>query len=398
VWLPGGLRRSYGDVGQNAGHRLIDATSLDRFIAFDRETGVLKAEAGVSLADIIQVSLPLGWFLPTNPGTQFVTIGGAIACDVHGKNHHRAGSFGRSVRSFELMRSDGSRRICSLENEKEFFQATIGGLGLTGLITWAEIQLVRVGSAYIDSQDIAYSSLDDFFALAKESEGGWEHTVAWFDCTGKKAGRGIFSRGNWRTDAQYHLPARSVDPSVPFDIPSFALNALTVATFNAVYYRVKKWRAKLRRMPYPSVLFPLDGIGDWNRLYGPRGFYQYQCLIPPEQAREAIRSILDVTAGYQTGSFLAVLKTFGDLPSPGLLSFPKPGTTLALDFPNKGEYTLALFRELDAIVAASGGRIYAAKDARMPASLFQSGYPNWRQFAIFKDPAVQSDFWSRVSG
>jgi L-gulonolactone oxidase len=395
-WLGGGLRRSYGDVGQNSGNRIIDMRHVDRFIAFDREQGLLDAEAGVSLLDAIAVTVPHGWFPATVPGTQFVTLGGAIANDVHGKNHHRNGTFGTNVESFGLARSDGRILNCSRTENADLFAATIGGLGLTGLITQARLRLAKIGSAWLDVENITFHDLETFLALSRESEAAWEHTVAWFDCMGSKAGRGIFSRANWRNDGNYSAPAAR-PLSMPIQAPGWILNGLSISAFNALYYRLKKSRAGLQAVHYAPFLFPLDGIRHWNRLYGKAGFYQYQCVIPPAAAPDALKDMLRLIGSRNSGSFLAVLKTFGNVPSPGLLSFPMPGATLALDFPNKGPATLALMQDLDRIVAAAGGRLYPAKDARMPAGLFQSGYPAWQDFSPFMDSQTHSDFWQRVT-
>lgn len=398
-WLAHGQGCSYGDVAFNAGGRLIDTKGLDRFIAFDRETGVIEAEAGVTLEDVIGVALPHGWFLPTTPGTKFVTLGGAVANDVHGKNHHVAGTFGCWVKTLELARSDGSVQVCTPIGNSDLFAATIGGLGITGLITKVTLQLVKVPSAYLDSEDVPFADLDHFFALAAESDSrGFEHTVSWMDCVGAKAGRGIFSRANWSKEGGLDAKLDGFKPTVSFDAPGFLLNRYTVSAFNELYFRVKSARAGKRRIHFNQCFYPLDGILNWNRLYGPRGFYQYQCVIPRARQREGMTALLKEIAESCQASFLVVIKTFGDSPSPGLLSFPMPGTHLALDFPNRGARTLELFERMDRIVSEAGGRIYPAKDARMSADLFRSGYPKWPKVAAQKDPHIHSDFWSRVTG
>lgn len=397
-WLAHGMGRSYGDVATNAGGRLIDTKGLDRFIAFDRETGVIEAEAGVTLENVIRVALPHGWFLPTTPGTKYVSLGGAVANDVHGKNHHLAGTFGCWVKALELARSDGSTLTCTPQGNTDLFAATIGGLGMTGLITKVTLQLVKVPSAFLDSEDVAFADLDGFFALAEKSDtGGFEHTVSWMDCVGAKAGRGIFSRANWSTEGGYEAKLDGFKPSVPLDTPGFLLNRYTISAFNEFYFRMKAARAGKRRIHFNQCFYPLDGILDWNRLYGPRGFYQYQCVIPRQKQREGMAALLKEIAGSGQASFLVVIKQFGERPSPGLLSFPMPGTHLALDFPNRGARTLKLFGRMDRIVSEAGGRIYPAKDARMPPSLFRSGYPEWSKVAAAKDPHVHSNFWSRVA-
>jgi FAD/FMN-containing dehydrogenase len=392
-----GFRRSYGDSCLNRAGRLVDMRGLDRLIAFDPETGVLRAQAGISFAEILRFAVPRGWFLPTTPGTRYVTLGGAIANDVHGKNHHRAGTFGCHVRALGLLRSDRGRLEVTAQSDPALFASTIGGLGLTGIIEWAEVQLVRVGSAYLNVEILPYENLDAFWKLAEESVERFEHTVAWIDCLarGSKMGRGVFSRANWGDDAVYGAQKESAWRSVPFDAPEFALNSLVVAAFNEIYYRVNRAKAGLRRQHYASFFYPLDAVRNWNRLYGARGMFQFQCVIPRERERDGVGTLLNVIASSGQASFLAVLKTFGDLRSPGLLSFPRPGATLALDFPYRGEVSLALMARLDAIVTEAGGGLYPAKDGRLSREMFRQSFPN--REAFLKDPQMTSDFWRRVA-
>lgn len=405
--LPFGNGRSYGDSNLNSDGHLLAGRQLDRFIDFDPATGRLRCEAGVLLSEILRLIVPQGWFLPVTPGTQFVTVGGAIANDVHGKNHHLAGSFGNHVTAFELLRSDGSRRVCSPTEHADWFAATIGGLGLTGLITWAEIQLRRVANPYVDSETLRFGCLEEFFELSLASEADFEYTVSWIDCAfdGKRLGRGLFNRAN-------HAPPQ-IDPSlipkglpatvteralkVPLTPPLSLINSLSLKSFNTLYYNRQRAPSVRAIQHYRPFFYPLDALLEWNRIYGPRGFYQYQCAIPPEHALDATRQLLQAIARSGMGSFLAVLKQFGTPPSRGLLSFPMPGTTLALDFPNQGPRLHRLFAELDAIVQRSGGRLYPAKDGRMGPAVFQSGYARWRDFQSFIDPRFSSDFWRRVS-
>jgi FAD/FMN-containing dehydrogenase len=399
TWLAHGMGRSYGDVALNTGGTLISTSRLDRFVVFDRESGILEAEAGVTLEEVIRIALPHGWFLPTTPGTKHISLGGAVANDVHGKNHHRAGTFGCWVHSLELARSDGSLQTCGPDVNEEMFRATVGGLGMTGLITRVRLQLVRVPGAFLDSEDVAFSGLDEFFELTAQSDAAaWEHTVAWMDCVSSRAGRGIFSRANWSQDTERPLQLDGFKPSVPLDTPSYLLNRVSVGAFNELYFRLKAARARRSRVHFNACFYPLDGILHWNRLYGRPGFYQYQCVLPRAAQKEALKRLLREIAHSAQPSFLAVAKAFGERSSPGLLSFPLPGTQIALDFPNRGTSTRRLFERLDTIVAAAGGRLYPAKDARMPAALFRSGYPEWTKLTSLKDPRVQSDFWRRVSG
>lgn len=393
-----GLRRSYGDSNLNPDGRIIDMTALDRVIAFDRATGVMRAEAGLSLGQALQVLVPAGWFLPTTPGTRFVTLGGAVANDVHGKNHHAAGTFGASVRRLRLLRTDGE--ACEVGPGDPMFHATVGGLGLTGVIAWVEFQAVRIPSASLMAEDTAFARIEDYFDIAAERKNRFEHTMAWVDCAtrGSQLGRGILSSASWYPHADLTLHREQPRRTVPLDAPGFTLNALTVRAFNSVRHELKSMRAGPYCTHYEPFLYPLDGIAHWNRLYGAQGFYQYQCVLPPATARAGISELLNAISLSGQGSPLAVLKDFGSNPPVGLLSFPMEGTTLALDFRNQGEPTLRLMGELDRIVAAAGGRLYPAKDGRIPAAMFQSGFPKWQDFRAYVDPGLSSAFWRRVAG
>jgi FAD/FMN-containing dehydrogenase len=398
--LPRGLGRSYGDSCLNDGGLLLDATGLDRLIDFDPTTGVLRCEAGLSLAAILDLMVPRGWFLPVTPGTKFVTVAGALANDIHGKNHHRAGTFGHHVRRFELVRSDGRRMVCSPQENEALFRATIGGLGLTGFITWVEFTLKPITSERIDRESIKFSSLGEFLELTRNSDERFEYTVAWIDClaSGPRLGRGIFFRGNHATGSDGRpKPGRPQRLSVPLYAPNFVLGPLTVRSFNTLYYKRQRRKLVTDSVHYDPFFYPLDAVGHWNRLYGKRGFLQYQYAVPAERGIEATRNILTRIAESGEGSFLAVLKEFGNSPAAGMLSFPMRGMTLALDFAHRGASTLALLDRLDAIVLAQGGRLYPAKDARMSAASFQTFYPQWREFSRFVDPAFSSSFWRRVT-
>jgi len=396
--LPYGNGRSYGDSCLNPGGALLLTRSLDRFIAFDRDAGLITCEAGILLADILQLAVPAGWFLAVVPGTSAVTVGGAIANDVHGKNHHRAGTFGRHVRQFELLRSDGQRLTCSPETNTDFFGATIGGLGLTGLITCAQLQLRRIPGTGMDLEIIRFANLDEFFRLSEVSDQNFEYTVAWIDCLsrGRSLGRGLFQRANHSASLMGHAKAPMGHLAMPFMAPFSLVNTATLRLFNFLYYHRPGIRRR-RREHFQSFFFPLDSVANWNRLYGPRGFYQYQCVIPGQAGPEMTAQLLEKIARSGQGSFLAVLKQFGSLTSPGMLSFPRCGVTLALDFPNTGPRIERLFTQLDEIVAAAGGRLYPAKDARMPAELFRNTYPRWGEFEHYVDPAFSSGFWRRVT-
>jgi len=397
--LPRGNGRSYGDVCLDDGGTLLDARGLDRFIAFDPATGVLRCEGGMLLGTILDFCVPRGWFLPVVPGTRFVTVGGATANDVHGKNHHVAGSFGCHVLAFELLRSDGHRIICTNAENPDWYAATLGGLGLTGLVTWVELQLQRVPGGWFDTETLRFNRLADFFDLSVQSAHDHEYTVAWVDCTARGAalGRGVFSRGNHAMQPTGAHAPHHVRLRMPCTPPFSLVNGASLRGFNALYFhRAPKavLRASRHYLPW---LFPLDHIQEWNRIYGPRGFLQYQCVLPPATAQDGSRELLERIAASGTGSFLAVLKHLGETPSRGLLSFPRPGTTLALDFANRGRHTFELLDRLDDVVAEAGGAVYPAKDARMSGEHFRQYFPAWRQFQAFIDPAFSSGFWRRVS-
>nr|WP_264053252.1 FAD-binding oxidoreductase [Rhodopseudomonas palustris] len=390
-----GLRRSYGDSCINDGGALIEMGGLDHYLSFDRRRGIIEAEAGVSLADVLNVVIPAGYFLPVTPGTKLATLGGAIANDVHGKNHHRAGTIGRWVRRLELIRTDGSVHVLEPGEPTGLFNATIGGLGLTGVISRVMLGLRPIASSNMEAETLPFGNLSDFFALTAQSVSSHDYTVAWIDClgTGGKFGRGIFTRAAHAADGELKVH-RARGPSVPFDAPGFALNRWTIGAFNELYYRVAG-RARKTVVPYDPFFYPLDGITQWNRLYGRRGFYQYQSVIPPRDAEHVTAEMLRVIAKTGQGSFLAVLKTFGDIPSPGLLSFPMEGTTLAVDFANSAG-TLALLDKLDAIVREAGGRLYPAKDGRLPPATFEAGFPALNRFKAHTDPGISSTFWRRM--
>lgn len=393
-----GLRRSYGDSCLNSAGRLIDVSGLDRFIEFDGENGILRAEAGLSLSQALAFIVPKGWFLPTTPGTRFVTLGGAVANDIHGKNHHRAGTMGCHVRAIGLLRSDGRRSTVSALENAELFAATIGGLGLTGVIEWVELDLVRIASSNLEVEIVPYETLDAFWTLAAESTERFEHTVAWVDSTarGRRLGRGIFARANWATDGKREVHIDRTWKRLPVDLPAILLNRLTVGAFNEIYYRVNLKKSGTRRQHYGAFFYPLDTIHQWNRLYGRSGMLQYQCVIPPGPDRPAIAAMLGEIARSGHASFLSVLKTFGPMRSPGMLSFPREGTTLALDFPNRGSATLTILERLDVILAEAGGALYPAKDGRMSGDLFRASFPQLEAFRRHKDPGMESDFWRRV--
>ena len=386
-WIPYGLGRSYGDAPLLSNGAVLQTTGLARFQSFDEESGRLVCEAGVTLAEILEVFGARGFFSPVVPGTKFVTVGGAIANDIHGKNHHVDGTFTDHVEDFEMLCADGEVRTVSRSEHADLFHATVGGLGLTGTILSATVRLAHVGSPWLDVESIRVRDLDHFFEVSAES-GGFSHVVTWIDCLarGKKLGRGIFTRGR-------HLPAATSGRSgllsklplrVPVDLPNWLLNPLTAKVFNEAYFR-KQWRARSRGVVhYEPWFFPLDAIHQWNRGYGKRGMLQYQLVVPPDPEHRALRRVVEHVARSGMGTFLAVIKEFGDRDHGGL-SFPREGVTLALDFPNYGRALLDLLDELDRMVVEAGGRVYLGKDARLGAEMFRAMYPEWREWKEVRD-------------
>jgi len=396
-----GMGRSYGDSCLNEQGILLDTTCLAALYSFDRQRGLIRCEAGFTLEDLLTAVLPHGWFPPVLPGTKFVTVGGAIANDIHGKNHHRAGTFGCHVPQFELLCSEGRKLLCSREQNRELYEATIGGLGLTGLILWADIQMKPVGSAWIEAENIRFDNLDMFFELSEKSDREFEYTVAWIDgmAKGERLGRGIFMRGNHVDPGRAPIapPPPRHRINFPCNAPSFLLNPIAVKMFNLLYYHKETLKKAQAIVPYESFFFPLDAIRNWNRMYGKRGFFQYQCVVPLTDGRDTIRQMLKRIAHSGNASFLGVLKTFGEISSPGMMSFPRPGVTLALDFANKGTRTLRLLDDLDEIVAAASGALYPCKDARMSNKMFVASYPRLNVFRKHIDPYFSSSFWRRVT-
>lgn len=390
-----GLGRSYGDACLNPQSILWDTKKLDRFIAFDRTTGRMKCEAGVSLKAIQQLTIPFGWALPVSPGTQWVTIGGAIANDIHGKNHHRTGAFGACVKFLRLVRSNGEIIECTPDVNAPWFAATVGGVGLTGIITEVELQLRPIQSTFLETETHVFSTLDEFFELAETSVLSWEYTVAWIDCT--KKDRGLFMRANWSRQAHLSQSGHERQWAFPVMPPVSLMNRYSLKLFNQLYFYSKK-RHIQRTMHHASFLYPLDKIKDWNRAYGPKGFFQYQCVLPQEYGKAALAEILHQIHLAKTGSSLVVLKTFGAHQSMGMMSFALPGVTFALDFPNEGKRTLMLLERLDEIVRAAKGRIYLAKDACQSQAMFVAGYPRLNEFLKYRDVGMSSGLSKRLIG
>lgn len=376
-----GMGRSYGDSAL-APH-ILSTRSLDRLHTFDPDEGTVDCDAGVTLAELIDVFLPRGWFLPVTPGTRFVSVGGAIASDVHGKNHHLDGCFSAFVDSFDLLTASGEVLTCSADSHAELFRATCGGMGLTGVILRARLRLRRVHSAFIDQVTLKAANLDEALDLF-EAHSASTYSVAWIDClaSGESLGRSLLMLGEHARNGALDLaPSRTL--GVPVDMPGMLLNRHSIKAFNSLYFhRIRQPRTE-QRIDYRPFFYPLDGIAQWNRLYGRDGFLQYQFVIPREAGREGMRAILQRIAASGRGSFLAVLKAFGAA-NDNPLSFPIEGYTLALDFKNERGLT-ALLDELDRMVLAHGGRLYLTKDARMSAETFRQSYPRWEEFQALRE-------------
>jgi len=392
--IPYGMGRSYGDSA--LAERVVSSRRCDKFLAFDPASGRLHCESGVSLSEIIDAFLPRGWFLSVTPGTRFISVGGAVASDVHGKNHHKAGCFSSCVESFTLMLADGSTRTCSRDQNAGLFYATCGGMGLTGVILDVVLYLQRVNSAFIRETVVKCRNLAEVFD-AFEAGAEISYSVAWIDCLAKGAGigRSVLMMGE-------HAESGILDPppppplTLPFALPGFLLNRHTVALFNRRYYGSFPERAEGRLTPLDRFFYPLDRVGQWNLIYGRGGFTQYQVVFPKASSADGLKQILGRIADAGLGSFLGVLKLFGP-ENDNLLSFPMEGYTLALDF--KIERRLFPFLdELDRVVVDHGGRLYLAKDVRMKTAVFRAGYPGWEKFrALRQEMALDDKFRSLQS-
>ena len=370
-----GNGRCYGDASLS--EHIFSTKRLNKFISFDRLNGVIECESGVLLSEILEVIVPQGYFLYVTPGTKFISVGGAIASDVHGKNHHAEGCFSEYVLEFSLLNENGDVLKCSREENAEKFWATIGGMGLTGIILSAKIKLKNIETAYIRQESIKAENLDEIFHLFEESE-DWTYTVAWIDCLqkGKNVGRSILMRGEHAMKAELpenlkKNPLRlksKFSPTVPFYFPGFVLNALSVKIFNFLYFSKQRTKTVKNFVDYETFFYPLDFVNEWNKIYGKGGFIQYQMVIPKEKGKEGMKKILEAISKSGNGSFLAVLKLFGKNNPQAYNSFPFEGYTLALDFKvNSG--LKKLVQQLDDIVEEFGGRIYLTKDSMSKSSL-----------------------------
>lgn len=385
-WIPRGMGRCYGDSALS--QVVVSSLYMNHFLAFDAQTGVLTCESGVTFEDILNTFVPMGWFPPVTPGTKFVSMGGAIASDVHGKNHHKEGSFSRYVHSFRLLTAEGENLLCSRSENPEIFDATFGGMGLTGMVLSLTVQLKRIESSLIKTESLKTRNLEETLAVLNEFESA-TYTVAWTDCLsgGNKLGRSLFLKGEHATlsDLSGHKYSGSplevpqkIKLTVPFNFPSFALNPLSVKAFNFAYYNKQFLKEVSKLSDYDGFFYPLDSIYHWNRIYGKRGFTQYQFVIPKKEGYTGLKKIIEKIGSQQMGSFLVVLKTFGKQENQ-YLAFPEEGYTLAMDFAMEPRL-FPFLEELDAIVLEYGGRVYLTKDARLPKDTFLRMYPQAENF------------------
>ncbi len=385
-YLPRGLGRSYGDASLNSSGKVILMQRLNRMLDFDDKKGLLRVEAGVTLAEILETFVPRGWFLPVTPGTKFATVGGCFACDVHGKNHHHAGSFAQHVKEIQILLADHQTMKCSSEVRSELFWATAGGMGLTGIIQELTLQLIPIETAYMKVTHLPAKNLDEMLQILNDPSKDDLYSVAWIDCLAKgdSLGRGVVMTG-------HHALKEDLSPgvdlltlkdkskaSIPFYFPSWVISKTTVKLFNSLYYVCQSGKKSPFITDYDSFFYPLDGVESWNKLYGKRGFVQYQFVLPHHTAGVGLKSILALFADSGMPSFLAVLKRFGPQ-NPGYLSFPHEGFTLALDLP-MNSHVLELLNRIDLELLKFGGRIYLAKDARVSPSAFRQMYPRFPEW------------------
>ena len=404
-----GLGRSYNNAAQCAGGTVISSARLNRITALDTATGVVTCEAGVSLEQLMVAGLPAGWFVPVSPGTRQVTVGGAIAADVHGKNHHVAGSFARHVLAFDLLLPGGELRTVSTEDDPALFWATAGGMGLTGFIVRATVRLKRVATSRLLVETVRTADIDETMAVLAEHDHRHGYTVAWSDSLARGAGlgRSVVTSGDFaglaalppgdRDDPLAFRPGARL--GVPGRFPPGLINRFTVGLGNTAFYRKAPRRRSGELQTIGQFFHPLDGIRNWNRAYGPGGFRQYQYVLPFGQ-EAAVRRSFELVSGQHAPSFVTVLKRFGE-GDPGLLSFPMPGWTLALDFPARTPGLAGLLGALDQLVVEAGGRVYLAKDSRVPAGLLARMYPRLADFramraALDPDRVLASDLSRRL--
>ncbi len=405
-----GLGRSYNNAAQNDGGLVVSTSGMRDVLSFDPASGVVCCEAGVSLEQLMTDLLPAGWFVPVSPGTRQVTVGGAIAADVHGKNHHVAGSFARHVLSFDLLTADGAVRAVTPESDPDLFWGTAGGMGLTGIILRASFQMKKVETSRLIVDTVRTANIDDTMAHLSATDQDYDYTVAWTDCLATRGslGRSVITSGDFATSSELRYRDRgkplAFTPSAlagaPPVFPSGLINARTVALLNEAWFRKAPRLRTGETQTIGKFFHPLDGITNWNRVYGPAGFRQYQYVVPFAASDVVVRSLERISA-LRAPSFVTVLKRFGE-GDPGMLSFPMAGWTLALDFPARTPWLSQLCAELDGMVLEAGGRLYLAKDSRIPAGLMPGMYPRLEDFRRLRaavDPAgvFSSDLSRRLA-
>jgi len=390
-----GNGRSYGDVCFPK-DTIILTDDFNRIVSLDNKNGTIVCQSGVIFYDLFKEIIPKGWFLPVVPGTQFISVGGAVANDIHGKNHHSKGSFGNHIIEIKLQDKNNNIITCSRDNNLELFKATIGGLGLTGIILEVKIQLIKLSSTKISQNITPFYSFEEYLNLNKDFESNYEYTVAWVDFGNrKKSIKGIFISGNHieeKTNLTYHQRKVRLFPITP--TISF-VNNLTISILNKAYF-IKNNKSQNSIVKLNKFFFPLDLIYDWNKAYGKKGFLQYQFVLPVSQVEESIAKIHQIIIDSKIKPSLTVLKTFGDIKPNGYLSFPRKGVSFAIDFPNVGRSLLNLLTELDKVIFDYGGALYPAKDIRMNKQMFKKSYPNLNEFLKYKSPKLNSKFFERV--
>ena len=395
--LTHGNGRSYGDVGLNS--RLLSLDNHKKFLKVDKKNSLLKCSSNLTVKEVLNEIVPKGYFLPVVPGTQNITIGGAIANDIHGKNHHTSGSIGNFVKSIELHRSDIGMITCDENNNKSVFNSTIGGLGLTGTIISITIELKKINSIYMETVSKKFYSFKEFIELNNNFEKNYEYCVGWLDLVNLRKGsfRGVLLAGNHlnnETD-KVNILKKSRQISFPLTLPFSLINKITIKILNSLYFAINKEK-KSTKQTYRSFFFPLDIINNWNKAYGKNGFFQYQFVVPSKYAESFISKFIEILNENNQTPALTVLKKFGSIQSIGNLSFPREGVTLAIDFPNKGNSTLKFLQLLDKLVISHEGALYPAKDARMSKEIFEKSFPNKNIFKRDIDPLFSSFFWERV--
>jgi len=390
-----GNGRSYGDSCLAQSGNAVRPSGLNQIIAADWDKGIIKAQAGILFSELLKIIVPKGWFFEVTPGSKFVTLGGAIANDVHGKNHHVQGTFGSCISRLALYRSSGETIECSRDTNADLFATTISGLGLTGVILWAEINLKPIASNAIETMSEKFETLEEFVEVSEKMEQDFEYVLAWIDYRSKDVNkcRGVVFAGR-HSDKSVKEPS-SRKFSVSITPPISLINNFSTWILNGLYYKIHARRKALEIVHYDKFFYPLDKIQHWNRVYGRKGFQQYQCVIPRNVAIHIIKEMLRLINTAGTGSFLSALKIFGDNKSPGLNSFPVEGLSLAIDFPQTSRLSI-LFPQLDELVHNSGGRLYPAKDAHMRGADFRRAYAQWEELEASRDPALMSRFWYKV--